>query len=132
MNARARSRARLGVRLEHDGLLGREQRPVAERRARAGGVLDRHEVGMRAGRAVARELEHAGPRAARTRGAPARGVARVERVEVLAHRRERLAVVVAAALHGRRVADADAQHEAARVGLLEGGGACAIAIASRA
>src|SRR6185312_1158262 len=75
------------------------------------GVLDGHEVGVRARRALARELEH--PRAQRGEAALAlrrwRGCG-VEAVEEAAHRGQRTAVVA----RGLRVADADAEHEAPR------------------
>ncbi|SCD42865.1 hypothetical protein GA0115246_101652 [Streptomyces sp. SolWspMP-sol7th] len=106
----------LGVLAQYDLHLGREQRPGAEGLAGLGGVLRRHEVRVRAGRAGPRELQHL--RAECREDAPrgghgARG--RVERVEVGDHRRVRLAVV----LHGGGVARAEAEEVAARVRLVE-------------
>ena len=111
----------VGVVAEHDRLLDRQQRPLAEHLARRGRVLRRHEVRVGALRPVAGQREHRRPerrqhRAAARRSMPG-GEARrgVHRVEVLAHGGERPAVGVPAhALDERRVADAEARARSGR------------------
>jgi hypothetical protein len=98
---------------EVDRLLDREHPIGSEDLARATGVLGRHQIGVRAGGAIAREVEH--PRSERGEHAAIRrhgGLGGVELVEVLAHRGQRSGIALA---DHRPVAGAEPEHEATRV-----------------
>jgi hypothetical protein len=69
-------------------------------------MLGRHEIGVGAGGALARQLEHLRAQRGDAAG-PLRHAGRVEPVHVVAHHLERLAPVPA---DQRRVADAEAEH----------------------
>ena len=107
-----------GVRLEDDGHLGGQERAGAEDGAGPSGVLDRDEVGMGAGGAGRRQLEHPGPEGGQhaALGGHRRGQG-VEGIEVGDHLRVRARVVG----HRRAVAGADAEEEAPAEGFLQGG-----------
>ena len=100
-----------GIGVEHHLLLGRQQRPVAEDLAGLPGVVGGGQVRVRAGGALGGEREHL--RAERGQRPVLDGHALgVEDVEVVDDR----VVGAAVLLGGLRVADADAEQEAAGMG----------------
>src|SRR4051812_22627484 len=115
------------VRRQHTHLLRGEQLAGAEGLPSPRGVLGRNEVGVRTVRLLRGELQHLrAERRENTRwlrvghGRAVDVVAVVHALEVLAHERERLAVVLTADVEQRLVRDTDAEHEPTREGLAEG------------
>ncbi len=116
----------LRIGFEKHRLFGREQAILSEDLACPGRVFGRDEVGMRARRALAGEFEHLRMESgqhARTladwrRGGKGRFI---HRIEVAAHGRQRLRVLVPAqALDERGMTDAHAEEEAPGVGFTKG------------
>ncbi len=114
---RATARRRLRIPVEHDHLLGGQERSFTERGTRDLGVLGWHEVRMRPGGALRGEPQHLGPECGEHHlvvGNRWRGCVQLH--EVVDHLAERSLIRLSAPLDGRGVADAEAEQEASRVG----------------
>ena len=109
------------VRLQHHGLLRREQRLWTKHSAGHARVLDRHEVRMRSPGALGRQLQHVWPERGEDGHRLFRRFHRLvwgfrHGIEVGAHGGHRLAINVASHLFDAwLVADSDAEQEAVRV-----------------
>ena len=102
-------------------MLRGKQAGVTKNAARFQRVLGGHEVGMRTGRPLARELQHLHPQGGqqdrRGRIRHGRPIGRIpHRFEIGTHRAEGTLVLMPAGVHQRHVADADPENESVRPG----------------
>ena len=118
----------LGVGFEYDLVLHHQQRIGAHDLACTTRVIDGHEVGVRTERALGGKTQHRRPQSGQNDvdwrlvlAERHRVAGLLHRVEVGAHRRDRLLVDVAAGGNQRAVADAEAEDEA----IIGGVGECA-------